>query len=172
MKISAQPQKLYFLIPFNDFDKVCKKPIAAHSFTAGIPTIPAKIRFGNGGKGSDPRYFRFEGNLNLGLSGGWKYSFGEDKQYSINALLGFTISSVDVDSLTTKGKVNSITSAASFSPHFGFVFDVKSFQFGLYTGVDFLYGEPNKYWVYRNQPWLGIGFGYSLFKTESNKNTN
>lgn len=164
--------EIYFLIPFNEFDNVCEKPKSNHSFTVGIPTIPAKLRFGNGGKGYDPRYFRFEGNLSLGLSGGYKYSFGEDSKYAINTLVGFTVASVAVDSLTTKGKVNSNTSAASFSPHFGFVFDVQSFQFGLYTGIDFLYGEPNKYWVYRNQPWLGIGIGYSLFKTDGKKDSN
>jgi len=164
--------EIYFLIPFTDFDKVCEKPTSNHSFTVGIPTIPAKLRFGNGGKGDDARYFRFEGNLSLGLSGGYKYSFGEDGKYAINTLVGFTVASVTVDSLTTKGRVNSNTSAASFSPHFGLVFDVQSFQFGLYTGIDFLYGEPNKYWVYRNQPWLGIGIRYSLFNTEPKKNTN
>lgn len=164
--------EIYFLIPFIDFDNVCEKPTSNHSFTVGIPTIPAKLRFGNRGEGNDARYFRFEGNLSLGLSGGYKYSFGEDGKYAINTLVGFTVASVAVDSLTTKGKVNSNTSAASFSPHFGLVFDVQSFQFGLYTGIDFLYGEPNKYWVYRNQPWLGIGIGYSLFKTEPKKNTN
>lgn len=169
----AQPEKkLYFLIPFTDFEKVCEKPTSSNSFTVGIPTIPAKLRFGNSGKGSNPRYFRFEGNLSLGLSGGWKHSFGEDNKYAFNLLAGFTIASVDVDSLTTKGKVNSITSAASFSPHLGFVFDVQSFQFGLYLGMDFLYGEPNNYWVYRNQPWLGIGIGYSLFKTDKKTATN
>lgn len=173
IKVAAQSaqseKKLYFLIPYKVFDKVCEKPISKHSFTVGIPTIPAKLRFGNGGKGSDPRYFRFESNLSLGLSGGWKYSFGEDNKYAINTLLGFTIASVAVDSITTKGKVNSNTSAASFSPHFGFVFDFQNFQFGFYSGVDFLYGEPNQHWVYRNQPWLGIGIGYSLFKTEAKK---
>jgi len=171
-QVAQQSTQIYFLIPFIEFDKVCEKPTSNHSFTVGIPTIPAKLRFGNGGKGEDARYFRFEGNLSLGLSGGWKYSFGEDGKYAINTLLGFTVASVSVDSLTTKGRVNSNTSAASFSPHFGFVFDVQSFQFGLYTGIDFLYGEPNKYWVYRNQPWLGIGIGYSLFKTDGKKDSN
>jgi hypothetical protein len=171
-KDAQQATKIYFLLPFTEFDKVCDKPISNNSFTVGIPTIPVKLRFGNGGKSDDARYFRFEGNLNLGLSGGWKHSFGENNKYAINTLVGFTVASVAVDSLTTRGTVNSNTSAASFSPHFGFVFDVQSFQFGLYTGIDFLYGEPNKYWVYRNQPWLGIGIGYSLFRTDSNKTTN
>lgn len=170
---SAQPEKeIYFFVPFDEFDQVCEKPSSNHSFTVGIPTIPAKLRFGNGGNGDNPRYFRFDGNVSLGLSGGYKYSFGEDGKYAINTMVGFTIASVTVDSLTTKGRVNTNTSAASFSPHFGFVFDFQSFQFGLYTGIDLLYGEPNKYWVYRNQPWLGIGIGYSLFQTEAKKDTN
>jgi hypothetical protein len=169
----AQPAKeLYFYIPFNDFDKVAEKSVSKHSFAVGIPTIPVKLRFGNSGNGEDARYFRFEGNINLGLSAGYKYSFGEDRENAINLLMGFTVASVQVDSLTTKGKVNSNTSAASFSPHIGVVFEVKKFQFGLYSGIDYLYGEPNKYWVYRNNPWLGIGIGYSIFSaggTDSNK---
>jgi hypothetical protein len=169
----AEPSKdIYFFIPFSEFDKVAEKAVSNHSFTVGIPTIPAKIRFGNGGNGDDGRYFRFEGNISLGLSGGYKYSFGEDNKNAVNVLLGFTVSSVQVDNSTTKGKVSSNTSAASFSPHLGFVFEADKFQFGLYTGIDFLNGEPNNYWVYRNQPWLGIGLGYSIFSvgnTSSNK---
>ncbi|MFK7799322.1 MAG: hypothetical protein AB8E82_17865 [Aureispira sp.] len=173
IKTQAKPSlKLYFFIPFKDFDTICEKKITKHSFTVGIPTIPAKLRFGNGGTGEDPRYFRFEGNLSLGLSGGYKYSFGKNNKYAINGLFGFTIAAVAVDSMTTKGLVNSNTSVASFSPHLGLVFDVNSFQFGLYTGIDFLYGKPNKHWVYRNQVWLGIGIGYSLFNTEREKKKN
>lgn len=163
---------LYFLIAVSKFSKVCEKFTSKYSFTLGIPTIPAKLRFGNGGTGPDARYFRFEGNISLGLSGGFKYSFGDENQYAINTVVGFTIASVQVDSITTKGKVNSLTAAASFSPHLGAVFEVEKFQFGIYTGIDFLYGAPNKYWVYRNQPWLGIGLGYSLFKTESAGNNS
>ncbi|MGV3612865.1 MAG: hypothetical protein ACO1N0_18030 [Fluviicola sp.] len=176
-KPTDQELKVYFLIPVNQFDFLTDPPAPTrHTFTVGIPTIPAKLRFGNGGTGNDPRYFRFEGNISLGLSAGWKYSFGNGgTKYAINLLAGFTVASVQVDSITTKGKVGSVTSAASFSPHIGLVFDVGDVQFGLYTGLDFLYGEPNKYWVYRNQPWLGIGIGYSLFevggKSANAKNT-
>lgn len=160
-------ERFYFLIPFKDFEDVCESLPTKRSFTIGIPTIPAKVRFGNGGKGEDPRYFRFEGNLSLGLSAGYKRCFGTNNKYAWNLLGGFTIASVAIDSSTTKGFINATTNAASFSPHIGLVLDVKSFQFGLYTGIDFLYGEPNSYWTYRNRPWLGIGVGYSLFNTES-----
>jgi hypothetical protein len=157
---------IYFLIPFSDFDEVCEVLPTKRSFAIGIPTIPAKIRFGNGGTGEDPRFFRFEGNLSLGLSAGYKRSFGVNNRYAWNVLGGFTIASVAIDSSTTKGLINATTNASSFSPHVGLVLDVKSFQFGLYSGIDFLYGEPNSYWTYRNRPWVGIGFGYSLFNTE------
>ncbi len=163
---------IYFFIPLTDFDNVCTESISRRSFAVGIPTIPAKLRFGNGGTGVEPRYFRFDGNVSLGLSAGFKYSFGADMQYAINGLGGFTIASVNVDSLTTKGRVKVNTSAASFSPHVGLVFDFQQFQIGLYSGIDFLYGEPNKYWVYRNQPWLGIGLGYNIFKVGKPDDTN
>lgn len=101
---TQEGRKIYFLIPLSDFDNVCKKATSRHSFTVGIPTIPAKLRFGNGGTGEDPRYFNFEGNLSLGLSGGYKYSFGVNRKFAFIGLIGFSIASVDVDSLTTKGK--------------------------------------------------------------------
>jgi hypothetical protein len=42
--------EIYFLIPFAEFEKVCNITTSKHSFTVGIPTIPAKLRFGNGEK--------------------------------------------------------------------------------------------------------------------------
>lgn len=160
---NANNEYLYFLVDTIAFHRIRKQPKVLTTFTVGIPTIPVKMRFGNGGTGDDPRFFRFEGNVSLGLSGGVKFSYGNKKQYGTNVVLGFTVASVQVDSTTTKGKVNANTSAASFSPHLGLVFDFNKFQFGLYSGIDFLYGSPNKEWVYRNQPWLGLGIGYSLF---------
>ncbi len=157
---------LYFLFPIAVFDKYCKPLQLKGGLTVGIPTIPTKIRFGNAGTTSNKRFFRFEGNVSLGLSGGYKRTFGNENQYAWNLVVGFTVASVPVDSLTTKGVVNSNTSAASFSPHVGLVMDFQKVQFGIYSGIDFLNGEPNKYWVYENQPWLGIGFGYSLLKAD------
>lgn len=170
--VKRDSNKLYFIINISDFPNVCELAIPRHSFTVGIPTIPVKLRFGNRGTGSNPRYFRFEGNINLGLSAGYKRSFGIEKQYACNILFGFTTASVEVDSVSTKGKVNSTTSASSFSPHLGVVFDVQKVQFGIYTGIDFLYGEPNRHWIYRNQPWVGIGIGYSLLKVGEPNATN
>jgi hypothetical protein len=163
---TANGDDIYFMIPFKDFEKYCELLQLKGGFTVGIPTIPTKLRFGNGGTCPDKRFFRFEGNVSLGLSGGYKRSFGNENQYAWNIVVGFTVASVPVDSVTTKGVVNSNTSAASFSPHFGIVLDVQKVQFGIYSGIDFLNGEPNKYWVYENQPWLGIGFGYSLLKAD------
>lgn len=158
--------RIYFLIPLQDFERVAEPEIPKFAFTLGIPTVPVKLRFGNGGTGKSPRYFNFEGNLSLGLSAGMKYSLGPKRQYGIMPLLGFTIGSVAVDSVSTQGRVNTKTTNSSFSPHFGLVFDVNDFELGLFTGFDFLNGEPNSFWVYRNQLWLGVGVGYSLFNTE------
>lgn len=170
--VRSDSKKLYFIISVSDFENVCAVAIPRHSFIVGIPTIPVKLRFGNRGTGSNPRYFRFEGNINLGLSVGYRRAFGSENQYAFNILFGFTTASVQVDSLTTKGKVNTITSAASLSPHLGILFDVQKFQFGIYSGFDFLYGEPNRHWIYRNQPWVGIGIGYSLLKAGESNATN
>ncbi len=167
-KKEVNSDKYYFIIPIKNFKEVCEKLIPRNSFVVGIPTVPTKLRFGSSNI-MDQRYFRFEGNLNLGLSVGWKRYWCESKNFSTNAFLGFTLSSIAVDSITTKGKINTNTSVASFSPHIGVVFDAKKFQFGIYTGIDLLNGETNNFWVYRNQPWIGIGLGFNLFNTESGR---
>lgn len=164
---NGSTEDIYFTLSFKDFEKYCTESIKTHSFSLGIPTIPIKLRFGNGGSEENPRYFNFEGNINLGLSLGYKYSFGLEKQQSISIVSGFTLSFIPLDSLSTKGKIITKTSASSFSPHFGLIFSDNNFQFGVFTGIDFLYGETNKYWIYKNQPWLGIGFGYSLFNSNN-----
>ncbi len=164
--------KFYFFIANKDFQNVCTPEIPINSIVIGLPTIPTKLRFGNAGKTNDPRYFRFEGNLNLGLSVGWKHYYGSRKKYSHDLILGFTLSSIAVDSATTKGKINTSTSVSSFSPHLGFVMCINNFQLGIYSGIDFLNGETNTFWTYRNQPWLGIGIGFDLFNTENSNEKN
>lgn len=165
-------EQIYFKLKKTVFEKVCKVFSSRHSATIGIPSIAVKTRFGNNGTGENPRYFSFENDVNLGLSAGYKYSFGAKRQYAVNALVGFTISAISLDSLSTRGRINSKTSIASFSPHVGLVFDFDKFQAGLYLGYDLLSGELNKYWLYSQQPWLGIGLGYSIFNTEKSSAKN
>ncbi len=61
--MTLESKKMYFFIPFTDFDKVCKKIILRDHFTLGISTVPIKIRFGNSGNGEDGRFFALKGML-------------------------------------------------------------------------------------------------------------
>jgi hypothetical protein len=90
-------------------------------------------------------------------------------------LAGFNVSTVNVDSATTGGKAdNNTKTLASITPTLGVLFEVKTFQLGLFTGIDFLTGagDISQYWMYKNQPWLGVGIGVSLFgNAQSNTQT-
>ena len=170
--VDDSKNQIYYLIPTNLFTTVAVQSNSYWKFSIGTPTIPMKLRFGNGKSAdSSATYFRFEGSLSLGLEFGAKYLIKGSSDYAFNILGGFTIASVPIDSLTTKNN-SQTTTASAFSPNLCFVAEIKGFQFGVFGGFDFLVGKLNKEWLYRNQPWFGIGIGYSLFKTANPQNTN
>ncbi|MES2766849.1 MAG: hypothetical protein V4642_13325 [Bacteroidota bacterium] len=39
---------------------------------------------------------------------------------------------------------------------------INDFTFGLGIGVDFLLDKNREFWIYQNQPWLGLTFGVNL----------
>lgn len=71
-----------------------------------------------------------------------------------------------MDSANTKGFQKIKTNASAISPTTGLVVHFKKSGLQLITtiGLDFIAGELGRKWVYRNQPWLGIGVGFSIFK--------
>jgi len=43
-------------------------------------------------------------------------------------------------------------------------------QLSILTGIDFPSGNLQQKGVYRNQPWIGFGLGFGLFKIDNEKN--
>ncbi|MEP0479707.1 MAG: hypothetical protein ABJD23_05805, partial [Nonlabens sp.] len=67
--------KRYFLLPKADFDKNSKVVVKLpkNSFTFGAVTVPIKFRFGSkDDQGNRERFFDFTGDINIGLSAGYK----------------------------------------------------------------------------------------------------
>jgi hypothetical protein len=155
----------YFLLPIADYNPKAETVLAKHAFTIGALTVPIKMRFGDKKANGDPlRDFTFSGDVSLGFSLGYKYS--PSKRHAFNALTGVSITSVPISPQTTKNLITNETNVAAVTWHIGLLSEVDNFQFGVFSGIDYLAGETGRRWIYRNQPWLGIAIGYSLLQSK------
>lgn len=157
----------YFVIYASDLrqNANAKYPTPRVAFNAGTIVVPIKIRFGSdkGDDGKRDRYFDFTGNVNLGLSAGFKIRPMRTRDLFISVLGGASISSIPVDSLTTNGYLRASTNASAFTPSIGFLCEYKDFQFGAFLGKDYLARELGDNWDYSHRLWLGFGLGYNIF---------
>lgn len=80
-------------------------------------------------------------------------------------LLYAGISSYTADSAKLKEKRNDYKIAA-FSPAIGYMLEKNNVQLSIIIGFDFPAGNLQRKWVYRYQPWFGLGIGFSLFKID------
>jgi len=77
-------------------------------------------------------------------------------------IIGF--SSIKVTPQTTRDFIDSESTQSSISFSVGAIFEVQKFQISTFLGIDTMSGEIGRNWIYRNRPWIGIGFGYEIFK--------
>lgn len=161
---------IYYLLSKEDYKGNAGKLQSLVSFTVGGATSIIKIRPGSK-KLLDDKYpinFDFANDFSLGILFGVKINRRKiDPLVYHNVLFGFGLSSVSVDSATTKGFTKTKTNNSALYWSLGYVFEIKKFQIGAFTGIDYLAGDVGKKWVYRNRPWVGISLGYSIFKTQS-----
>lgn len=158
---------IYFLLPMADFELKTEVIIPTCGFTLGTMVLPIKMRFGSNEKvdGVYNKDFLIANDVSLGFNFGLKYRLSQNLY--INGLLGVGISTILVDSSTTKGYFKSATNTSGLSTHAGLLFEIENFQIGVFGGFDFLTGAVQKSWIYSGDPWMGIGIGYSLFKKKN-----
>jgi hypothetical protein len=166
---------VFFILPLTEFNKSIMK-FGNAPFAVGILVVPIKMRFGNGEQEipENRRYFAFESAVSLGFSIGVNIKLDKSKftaRNNLAILTGVSLSSVPVDSFTTKGYLSSSTNSASITWHLGVLYQIDNFQIGLFTGMDFLAGELGRQWKYKEKPWFGIGLGYSMFKARRTTDT-
>ncbi|MFD1141873.1 hypothetical protein ACFQ4C_12170 [Larkinella insperata] len=154
---------IFFLISPNVFTSSTRKPEGRWAF--GTVIMPLKLRFGDtDSKGNNLRSFDFTSEVNIGLSLAYKITprTWPTKIFVIGSI-GTT--SIPVEAATTKDFIESKTNVAAFSPTLGFLvnFDDIDLQLNLVTGIDYMPGELGRKWIYRNQPFLGLGIGFSIF---------
>lgn len=165
-KVRRKVGDIYFSLPKSDFVTNGGDKIPQSDFIFGLTTLPIKMRFGNPEveNGKQKRYFDFAGEISLGISTGWRRR--TDPINSFSVLTGIAITSVPIDSFTSKGLFTSPTNVSALTWHLGILYQHKVFQIGLFSGIDYLKGELGKRWVYRHQPWLGIGLGIAILNTD------
>ncbi len=162
----------YFLMQKYDLDSNCVKVynsgLRSTVFTIGLVTMPLKLRLG--------KNFDFQGNLSLGTTAGVKVRLSKYNSNYINFLLGASISTISLDSFSTRGKVPSqpINDIAVFSPSLGVVFEFGKAQGGIFYGMDFLNKSTQSRfaWIYNKKSWISIGFGFSIFNVDSKSNNS
>ena len=162
---SAQKETNYFKLTNAEFAGVTKK--LDEKWTFGTVILPLKLRFGDtDSKGNNLRYFDFTSEVNVGLSVARRFTRGNTRIIDTYGFLSLNLSSIPVDSANTHGFQKTKTNASAISPTIGMVINFKNSGLQLIgtIGMDFMAGELGRKWTYRNQPWIGIGVGFSIFK--------
>ena len=160
---------IYLLLPAKTFNSSCDIQIKKNAFALGALTLPIKIRPGEKLSNGNYRDFAFESDISIGLSIGYKYT--ANKHDAFNVLTGIDLTSVPVTPTSTNNAVTTATNLSALTWHLGVLFQIDNFQVGAFTGIDYLAGNTGRQWEYRNDMWLGIGIGYSIFSPKKTSDT-
>ncbi len=147
----------YFKITKAQLDyKAIPANIQKIAFTLGSVITPLKLRIVP---------FDFSKDFTVGSTFGVKYTKSDLAPVSFSGLIGLGVSSISLDSFSTRGKTKTRQETLSFSPSIGLMFEFGNAQVGVFTGIDMLSSTNPIFdsYIYRNQPWISLGLGYSIF---------
>lgn len=133
------------------------------TWNLGFLVLPVKLRPFATERGQ----FDFSDGYSVGTTFAFTVAQNMNNGLTQSLLLYAGISSYTADSLKLKERRNDYKIAA-FSPAAGYMLEKNNVQLSIIIGFDFPAGNLQKKWVYRNQPWFGIGLGFSLFKINVN----
>lgn len=153
----------YFRITKAQLDyKAIPSNTQKYAFTLGSVITPLKLRF---------TPFDFSKDFSIGSTFGIKYTKSDYAPVSFSGLLGIGVSSVTLDSFSTVGKTKSKQETLAFTPSLGLMLEFGNAQIGVFTGIDMLSNTNPLFdnYIYKNKPWISVGFGYSIFTANSGK---
>ncbi|MCU0436138.1 MAG: hypothetical protein MUC87_21965 [Bacteroidia bacterium] len=131
----------------------------------GLLTLPVKLRFGYNRPNTE---FDFSKDVSLAASFAVRtpLNHGLNESY-FTWVFATGFSSISLDSLTAPQSGKSID-ASSYTLALGAMFEFKSGQIGLFSGIDLLGRNKERYgWVYQGLPWFSIGIGVNLFSANN-----
>lgn len=160
-------QNIYYKMPLADYNSNAARLEKKGTFTVGASTTLIKIRPGK----KEPKddyviYSDFGNDFNIGVSAGWKFKPYRRLALSHSFVGGLSFSSIKVTPYTTRNFVESEATQACVTFSAGYVFEYDKFQVTGFAGLDVMSGEVGRNWIYRNRPWLGLGFGYQIFRAQ------
>tara|TARA_R110001632_G_scaffold169003_3_gene287847 strand:- start:115 stop:1221 length:1107 start_codon:yes stop_codon:yes gene_type:complete len=144
--------------------------IQHEAYSFGALTLPLKIYLGSNSDSIPKGTNNIITNLNFSLFVGRNWgnhgfnSKGEvvSKRYhSINFLAGaskLALNLSNTDGAVKEAEVLSINTGLAYS------FLINKFNIFLGVGVDIPMSSVADDWIFKGQPWLGVGLGYSVFK--------
>lgn len=151
----------FFILDKENFQKSCSEYIKKWDITFGTFTTPFKIR---------TKPFLFTTDLNLGASISFRRRFCQD--FFWGGILGLSLSSVKLDSLSTNGFVKTPTDRPAITPTINALIGYKNINLMVGVGIDYI-SQTSKIegsWVYHKKPWFGVGIGVSLFNKQTDGN--
>lgn len=128
------------------------------ALTAGAVIIPVKMRVNR---------FDFSKDVTLGTAIGPSWRVSKYSDHFFNILLGFGITSVTVDSASTRGFITKSTDRSALTPSVGFLLDFNGVQAGLFVGSDLISRKDETKWRYHGRPWFSLGLGYTILTKQS-----
>lgn len=157
----------YFLMTPQQYESFAEVSKRRGRFVVNTSSTLIKIRPGNGKDTDDDEVIFSElGNdFNVGLTAGWRLT-NYSKTGSVSLVGGFGYSAIKVTPQTTRDFISSESSQSAVTFNAGLIFEYNKFQLSIFTGIDVMSGEIGRNWIYRDRPWIGIGFGYEIFKPD------
>ena len=154
----------YFILKKNDMINICSEYVNPRTPTVAFGTFSMPFKF-------RPSKSNFTSNLSLGTS------VYVNSQLTTNSSCGFVVglslSSVSLDSLSTNGKIKTSSDRPAITPSFSLVYAYKNINFIFGVGADYINKTSaiEQNWIYNGKPWLGFGIGINLFSAASTQTT-
>ena len=178
----------FFVLSKSDFDKFCSTYTSVPSWdiTFGVLSTPFKLRFDR---------FSFTNNLSVGGAVYFQKKFKDNTNFTWGFVVGLSLSSVSLDASSTNVYPDGTTDATkatsstsplltsttrpAFTPSLHYLITYKNISFLVGGGFDFISKttniatptNPEAGWIYNGKPWVGIGFGISLFSNNTSNAT-
>lgn len=154
----------FFLLEKTTFNKSCSEYTIQQTWDIAFGTLTTPFKFRH-----DP--FLFTTNLNLGTSVSFQKKFFTNWSWGIVA--GLSLSSVTLDSFSTKGTVVTSTERPTVTPSLSAMIGYKNINLTLGLGWDLInkVSTLEESWVYHGKRWIGIGIGVSLFNSNASTQT-
>lgn len=169
---TATFESIYFKMSNSEYLAFAEELKRRGSFVVGASTTLIKIRPGNGKEDeNEVIYSEFGNDFNIGVTAGWRINNYKDN-VSVSLVGGLGFSAIKVTPQTTRNFIDTESTQSTITFSAGAIFEIEKFQISTFIGIDSMSGEIGKNWIYRNRPWIGLGFGYEIFKPKGKVENN